>query len=281
MRLRKTGILTGCLFLFLGSGTVQAQLPAEAEGLERSRLVTRATMYGIGVTNVFDTYLSPQEYTGIDFRISRESMRMTKWADGKLSLQSFFQADLGYTHNKADNNNTFSALANWNYGLHYNFPITSNFKLLAGGLADLNGGFVYNLRNTNNPASARAYINLDASGMAIWDLRIKNYPLTLRYQINLPLMGVMFSPHYGQSYYEIFSLGNSSGVVKFTSLHNQPSLRQMLTVDFRVGRGKMRLGYIWDAQQSHVNDIKTHTYSHVFMVGFVKELYLLRNKTKK
>ena len=105
-------------------------------------------------------------------------------------MQSFFQADLGYTRNKADNNNTFSALANWNYGLHYNFPITGNFKLLAGGLADLNGGFVYNLRNTNNPASARAYINLDASGMAIWDLRIKNYPLTLRYQVNLPLMGV-------------------------------------------------------------------------------------------
>ena len=95
---------------------------------------------------------------------------MTRWMDGKLSLQSFFQADLGYTHNKVDNNNTFSALANWNYGLHYNFPVTSNFKLLAGGLADLNGGFVYNLRNTNNPASARAYINLDASGMAIWDL---------------------------------------------------------------------------------------------------------------
>ena len=152
---------------------MQAQLPATAEGLEQSRLVTRATMYGVGLTNVFDTYLSPQEYTGIDFRVSRESMRMTRWMDGRLSLQSFFQADLGYTRNKADNNNTFSALANWNYGLHYNFPITGNFKLLAGGLADLNGGFVYNLRNTNNPASARAYINLDVSGMAIWNLRIK------------------------------------------------------------------------------------------------------------
>lgn len=270
-----------CLVLLLCGRTMQAQLPAEAEGMEKSRLVTRATMYGVGFTNVFDTYLSPQEYTGIDFRVSRESMRMTKWMDGRLSLQSFFQADLGYTHNKVDNNNTFSALANWNYGLHYNFPITDNFKLLAGGLADLNGGFVYNLRNTNNPASARAYINLDASGMAIWNLRIKNYPLTLRYQVNLPLMGVMFSPHYGQSYYEIFSLGNGSGVVKFTSLHNQPSLRQMLTADFPVGRAKMRFAYVWDAQQSKVNDIKTHTYSHVFMVGFVKELYLLKNKKKR
>ena len=99
-------------------------------------------MYGVGLTNVFDTYLSPQEYTGIDFRVSRESMRMTGWIDSGSPCQSFFQADLGYTRNKADNNNTFSALANWNYGLHYNFPITDNFKLLAGGLADLNGGFV-------------------------------------------------------------------------------------------------------------------------------------------
>ena len=69
--------------------------------------------------------------------------------------------------------------------------------------------------------------------------------------------------------------------MKFTSLHNQPSLRQMLTADFPVRRAKMRFAYIWDAQQSHVNDIKTHTYSHVFMVGFVKELYLLKNKRKK
>lgn len=274
----KTGLVAG--FLLFGTGKALAQLPAEAEGLERTRIVTRATLYGVGVTNTFDTYLSPQEYTGAEFRVSRESMRMTRWAGGRLSLQSFFQTHAAYTHNRVDNNNQFSALANWNYGLHYHFPLTANFKLLAGGLADCNGGFVYNLRNTNNPASARAYINLDASGMAIWNLRIKNYPLTLRYQINLPLMGVLFSPHYGQSYYEIFSLGNKSGVVRFTSLHNQPSLRQMLTADFPVGRTKMRFAYSWDAQQYEVNDIRTHNYSHVFMVGFVKELYLLRNKKK-
>lgn len=247
----------------------------------RNRFITRATLYGAGLTNVFDTYLSPQEYTGVDFRISRESIRMTNWMNGRISLQSFFQADLGYTHNKVNNNNAFSGLANWNYGLHYHFPITSNFKLLAGGLADINGGFVYNLRNGNNPAQARAYINLDASGMAIWNLRIKSCPLTLRYQINLPLIGVMFMPNYGQSYYEIFTLGHWNGVINFTSLHNQPSLRQMLTVDFPVGKAKMRLAYVWDAQQAKVNEIKTHTYSHVFMVGFVKEIYLLRNKKKR
>lgn len=284
MRIYKIGVVAAGLLLTCGSVKAQSDVEARAlqelraDSLAKTRFVTRSTMYGVGYTNVYDTYLSPQEYKGIDFRISRESMRMTKWMGGNVSLQSFFQADLGYTHNKVDNNNTFSGLANWNYGLHYNFRITPNFKLLAGGLIDLNGGFVYNLRNGNNPAQARAYLNLDASGMAIWDLRIKNYPISLRYQLNLPLAGVMFSPNYGQSYYEIFTLGNWGGVINFTSLHNQPSLRQMLTVDFPVGRAKMRLAYLWDAQQSKVNDIRTHTYSHVFMVGFVKELFLIRGR---
>ena len=265
--------LTGCILFALCT-----RLQAQIDSLQTHRYVTRATMYGVGFTNVFDTYLSPQEYKGIDFRISRETIRMTKLFDGNVSVQNFFQADIGYTHNRADNNNTFSGLVNWNYGLHYQFRLTENFKLLAGGLIDANGGFVYNLRNTNNPASARAYVNLDASGMAIWHLKIKRYPMVLRYQVNLPVMGVMFSPHYGRSYYEIFSLGNSSGVIKFTSLHNQPSLRQMLSVDLPIGYTKMRFSYLADLQQSNVNNIKTHTYSHVFMVGFVKDLYRIRNK---
>ena len=282
MKLYKTVLLCS---LLLGAPALKAQetennvaQQLRADSASRNRIITRATMYGVGFTNVFDTYLSPQEYKGIDFRISRESMRMTRLMGGNVSLQTFFQADLGYTHNKVDNNNTFSGLANWNYGLHYNFPITSNFKLLAGGVGDFNGGFVYNLRNTNNPASARAYVNLDASGMAIWHLKIKRYPMVLRYQVNLPVMGVLFSPHYGQSYYEIFSLGNAGGVIKFTSLHNQPSLRQMLSIDLPIGYTKMRFSYLADLQQYKVNNIKTHTYSHVFMVGFVKDLYRIRNK---
>ncbi|EGF52055.1 DUF3316 domain-containing protein [Bacteroides fluxus] len=286
MKIYRICIIIGCLISLGGKTFAQdvediAVQELRTDSATRNRFITRATLYGAGLTNVFDTYLSPQEYTGVDFRISRESIRMTNWMNGRISLQSFFQANLGYTHNKVDNNNAFSGLANWNYGLHYHFPITSNFKLLAGGLADINGGFVYNLRNGNNPAQARAYINLDASGMAIWNLRIKSCPLTLRYQINLPLIGVMFMPNYGQSYYEIFTLGHWNGVINFTSLHNQPSLRQMLTVDFPVGKAKMRLAYVWDAQQAKVNEIKTHTYSHVFMVGFVKEIYLLRNKKKR
>lgn len=278
MKLKTTlllALLAACTLPSRGQGV------EKADSLHANRYMTRATLYGVGWTNVFDTYLSPQEYKGVEFRVSRETMRMTKLGDGNVSVQNFFQANLAYTHNRVDNNNTFAGMVNWNYGLHYQFRITENFKLLAGGLADVNGGFVYNLRNTNNPASARAYVNLDASGMAIWHTRIKKCPLVFRYQVNLPVAGVMFSPHYGQSYYEIFTLGHSSGVVQFTSLHNQPSVRQMVSVDFPIRYTKLRLSYVCDLQQSEVNGIKTHTYSNVFMVGFVKDLFLIRNKGGK
>lgn len=105
MKLYKIGVIVGCLLL--AGGSIKAQSVEDkalqelrADSSARTRFITRATMYGVGFTNVFDTYLSPQEYKGVDFRISRESMRMTKWMNGNVSLQSFFQADLGYTHNR-------------------------------------------------------------------------------------------------------------------------------------------------------------------------------------
>lgn len=266
------------LLLIVLSGKISAQ---GLDSLQYQRFITRATSYGIGYTNVYDTYLSPQEYKGVEFRVARESMRMTKLFDGNVSTQSFFQAYVSYAENKTETNNAFAGLVNWNYGLHYQFRINENLKLLAGGLADMNLGFVYNLRNSNNPASAKAYVNLAASGMIIYNFRIKRYPMTLRYQANLPVMGVMFSPDGQQSYLEIFTYGNRDNIIKFTSLYNQPAVRQMLSLDFPVRYSKLRFSYLCDIQQTDVNGLQTHTYSHIFMIGLVKSLYSIRSKSPK
>lgn len=251
------------------------------EDVDAPKIINRAVSYGVGYSNIFDTYLSPQEYKGIDFRIARETNRMTRLWDGNVSLHNFLQADISYTHNHVDNNNSFSGLLNWNIGLHYQFRISPNFKILAGALIDANIGFIYNLRNGNNPANAKLYLNLAPSGMAIWKTKIKSLPITLRYQVNIPIMGVMFSPHYGQSYYEMFFVGNDKGLLKFTSLHNQPSIRQFISMDIPINRVKLRLSYIMDIQQAKLNNIKSHNYGHVFMVGFVTDLIKIRPKTTK
>ena len=257
-----------------------AQNESLCDTLQSNRFVMRSTLYGIGYTNILDTYLSPAEYKGMEARIVHERMRMTRMMKGRVSTQSLLQANIAYTENNSDTGNELSGLVNWSYGWHYHFQINDHLKILAGGLGELNGGFIYNTRNSNNPAQAKAYINLSASGMAIYKFRIKNQPFTARYQINVPFVGLMFSPEYQQSYYEIFTLGNHSGIIQFTSLHNQPSMRQLLTLDIPISTATLRIGYVGDMQQSRVNHIKCHTYSHAFMFGFVKNFYLIQQKDK-
>ena len=215
----------------------------------------RSVMIGAGHNNTFETYLSPLEYKGPEVRFAYETMRMTRLMDGNVSAQNLLQLHASYTENISQTNHTYGGLVNWSYALHYQFRPAKGLKILFGPMLDLNAGVVYNRRNSNNPAQAKAYGGLGASGMLIWKFRIKNYPMTLRYQANLPLLGAMFSPEFGESYYEIFSLGNGGNTV-------------------------MRVGYVCDLQQAKVNNLKSHTYSHDFMIGVVRNLYLMRGKNR-
>lgn len=268
------------IMLLIALGTFLS-VGAQEDSLRATRYVMRSTLFGIGHSNVFETYLSPLEYTGTEVRFLHESMRMTRLLEGKVSGQSLIQVNASYNKNISQTAEMYAGLVNWSYALHYQFRMNDDkLKILVGPMLDLNGGVVYNRRNSNNPAQAKAYGGLGASGMLIYKFRIARYPLTVRYQANLPLLGVMFSPEYGESYYEIFSLGNGGRNVVFTSLHNNPSLRQMVTLDFPIRNVTMRVGYVCDIQQSKVNNLKSHAYSHNFMIGFVRNLYLLRGKNR-
>ncbi len=242
---------------------------------QKDSIITRSTLYGIGRTNILDTYLSPMEYTGAELRILRENRRGTKYMEGNVYRQSLFQANVSMLENKAGTGSEFSFLVNWNLAYHYRFQMNESLQLFAGPNLDLNGGMVYNLRNSNNPVNAKAYANLGASGMAIYQFRIKEHPFILRYQLNVPLLGLMFSPEYGQPYYEMSIAKDFGKNICFTSLHNQPSFRQFLTLDFPIKQTNLRIGYVCDIQQAKVNDLKSHTWSHAFMIGFVKHFYLV------
>ena len=235
----------------------------------------RSTLYGIGHTNLLDTYLSPMEYTGPELRILRENIRNTKYMDSKVYRQSLFQANVSLTENKAGTGSEFAFLANWNLAYHYSFYKSGKWQLQAGPNLDLNGGMIYNMRNSNNPVNAKAYANLGASGMAIYHFKIKEHPFMLRYQLNVPLLGVMFSPEYGQPYYEMSIAKDFGKNIRFTSLHNQPSVRQFITLDFPIRKSTLRVGYVCDIQQAKVNHLKSHMWSHSFLIGFVKHFQII------
>ena len=247
---------------------------------QKDSIIARSTLYGIGSTNLLDTYLSPMEYTGAELRFLRENRRQSKWMDGKTYRQSIFQANVSMIENKTGTGSEFSFLANWNLAYHYRFLRNNQWELLVGPNLDLNGGMIYNFRNSNNPVNVKAYANLGASGMAIYRFHIKEYPFTLRYQLNIPLFGIMFSPEYGQPYYEMSLSKDFGNNICFTSLHNQPSFRQFLTLDIPIKQTNLRIGYVCDIQQAKVNHLKSHAWSHTFMLGFVKYFQSVNQSNK-
>ena len=247
---------------------------------QKDSIIARSTLYGIGSTNLLDTYLSPMEYTGAELRFLRENRRQSKWMDGKTYRQSIFQANVSMMENKTGTGSEFSFLANWNLAYHYRFLRNNQWELLVGPNLDLNGGMIYNFRNSNNPVNVKAYANLGASGMAIYRFHIKEYPFTLRYQLNIPLFGIMFSPEYGQPYYEMSLSKDFGNNICFTSLHNQPSFRQFLTLDIPIKQTNLRIGYVCDIQQAKVNHLKSHAWSHTFMLGFVKYFQSVNQSNK-
>lgn len=249
---------------------------AQTDTLPDNRIIDKCHLFGIGATNVLDTYLSPENYTGLEIRALSETTRYTKLAKGRISFMTMSMGNISFLDYRNGNGSEIAGLYSYDLGWHYNWTLCDGrLRLQAGGLMDFNIGFIYNTRNSNNPAQAKLYLNLTPSFLATYKLRLWNRPFSVRYMLNVPIAGIMFSPNYGQSYYEIFSEGNYDHNAVATYLGNAPSLRQMLTLDFNIGRSTFRVGYMNDIQQSRVNNLKSHTWSHLLMVGFVKHFKVI------
>lgn len=249
-----------------------AQAP---DTIPSAKMITNAQMLGVGGVNILDTYLSPEKYTGVEVRYISHTIRRREGA--KWSRMLVHQGSFAYADNRSGNGNEISGMYTFTYGVHYNWDLMGGrLNIMAGGQADLDLGFLYNTRNGNNPAQARLSLNISPSAAAAYRFKLGNVPLKARYEVSAPLFGVMFSPNYGQSYYEIFSRGDYDHNVVPTTIAATPSLRQMLTVDFTLGKTTLRVGYLGDFRQAKVNNLKYHAYSNMFLIGFVRTFKLTR-----
>ena len=234
MRILQNSILCA-LLLALATAPAQAQdatakLDSMADG---SKIVTNAMMAGIGSTEILDTYLSPEKYSGTELRFLSHTTRERKGR--RWSRQIVWQGHLSFTDNRANEGSGLGGILNFGYGVHRNWAFMGGkLNVKAGGLIDANLGFLYNTRNGNNPAQAKADVSLMPSVAAAYRFRLWDKSFMVRYEAAVPLVGLMFSPNYGQSYYEIFSQGNYDHNIIPTTIVSTPSLRHMLTLDFSL-----------------------------------------------
>lgn len=229
--------------------------------------VNQSTMFGIGKAFLNDSYLSPLRYSGISMSLMHDRIKGTPYANGNLLLQQQFLIQVAITKNPTASASEYYGDLDYKLTGLYPLFVRSNLRVYGGGGWEASLGGIYNVRNSNNPGSLKVSTNLNLSAMALYNWKI----FTFRWQLTTPFAGMFFSPEYGHSYYEIFTLGNNKGTIHFGSFHNQQALRNYFSLDVPVRNITLRAAYLGDYYNTHVNELTTRIISHQFMIGLAVE----------
>lgn len=247
---------------------VLSQLPCLVSA-QNDSLATHAYMFAAGSSNILDTYLSAEKYKGSQVRYLTTHNRPTRWDNLRQTILREGQLDV--VSNRADNNDELGGMFRFQYHLRRHWNLHNGVAIEAGGALGAELGFLYNTRNSNNPAQAYASLQLMPSFAASRWQHVFRWPVRFSYEASAPLFGLMFSPNYGQSYYEIFSRANYDHNLVPTTLAATPSMRHMLTADIPLSRRHparmLRLGYLGDYQQAKLNNLKRHQFAHMLVIG--------------
>lgn len=266
MKNSRTALLT-----FLLAMTTPSTLLAQSAG----KVVTRSTMVGIGTTRVLDTYLSAEHFSGTGLSVLATVER--ERPDRHWSTLMEHEGNLSATKDRAGSQQELEGAYNFYWGRLRGWHLMDDrLTLRAGAMVNASLGFLYNTSNSNNPAQARAHLNVMPTGVASYRFTLWKRQMTARYELSVPLCGITFSPNYGQAYYEIFSLGNYDHNVVPTTFVAAPEWRHMLTLDAQLSRTlTLRLGYLGNMQQQKVNSLRQHVYTHRVLVGVTKRFSII------
>lgn len=242
------------------------------------RIVVKSSQLGVTLLNNLDTYLSNDNHKGLGLNYSHEAFRDACTGNYHWKYQKLLNITAGYAIQGS--NLQYAALISYNWSGYHPCKVAQGLTLLAGAQIQLEGGALYNPAGGNNPAAAKLRTALAASGMAIYHFPVLHSEWIARYQIDIPLMGAMFAPEFGQSYYEIFGLGHAKNIVAFTHPGNNPSWRHMLSLDIPIKATTLRLSYIADLYQSRINDINCHIYRNAFAIGFARTIFKVKKSNR-
>lgn len=234
------------------------------------KVITRSNMLGLGTSHVLDTYLSEEHFSGFGLSFLNSIERQRHHSRWTTLIEH--EANLSFVKDRAKSKEELEGAYNFYWGRLYRWTVLNQrLRLQAGAMANASLGFIYNTANSNNPIQARVHINIMPTAAATYHFQLFHKTMALRYELNLPLVGVMFSPNYGQSYYEIFSRGNYDHNIVPTTFISAPEWRHMLTLDAQLSRKvTLRIGYLGNMQQAKVNNLRQHIYTHRLLIGLTK-----------
>lgn len=249
---------------------------AHGQVADSLRTVERQWLFGVGASNILDTYLSPLEYTGLGLSLIHCTERQARFCKPHVSVVAQYSAFVSRTTSPTRDAHYWDGSVRAVGGLLRQWHPSARWRLALGGMADAAAGTTYNTRNGNNPAQARFEASLDAHALAEYAFPLWKRTARLRLEATAPLIGVAFSPRFGQSYYEIVSLQQHDRNALFTHFVNAPSARLGATIELPLLGARLTLGYMADIRQSRFHHIKHHAWQNHFVVGYTRNLHICR-----
>ena len=241
------------------------------------KAIERRNMLIAGTANSLDTYLSPLTYRGTELRFTSQTVHNRPGRNWTYSLTHGLRLarETMRTNDGVRLEGGYDLSCSWQRKIvNRTVGYWGRLMVTAGAGVDATVGFRYNAQNSNNPAQAEAAVCFTPAMAADWRFFLvspksgRRHTLGLRYEAAVPLVGMMFSPAFGQSYYEIFSRGNYDHNLCTIWVGNAPSLRQRLLFNFKLLKRHFFIGYEGDYRQARVNDIKYHRYTNAAVLGW-------------
>lgn len=268
--MRKMYAIIVVLLCIAGNGSAQEFFFSDSpDTIVKQRRSEVATQIAVGVGNVLDTYLSPEKYNGAEGRFVSQVLRDSR--KRKMTYLLTHEAALGCANNRSATASCYTGHYSFCYAAMYRWALMNDRVMLRAGLmGEVNVGFAYNTRNSaNNPAQGYASLGIGPQIMAQYRFTLWRKPMRVTYETRMPWLGMMFSPNYGQSYYELFVRGNYDNNVVFTSLATF-QMRQQLSLDVMLAkRLALRVAYLNDIRQAQPNGLKQHHWYNAGVVGVV------------
>jgi len=237
------------------------------------RSIYESTLLGVGSSDIYDSYLSPLKYSGINISFLSEKLKMAFISNEHIVEQYLTDVEYINTRNKAGYASQQAGRLSSSYGLFYKFekmPI-SHCRLMLGIQSYGLLGFIYNSRNSNNPFSGKMHVGLSASSIMTYSIDLGKNQICFRGQFGVPFVGALFSPDFGQSYYEI-SIGDSSPLFYLSSFSNYLQLRTLLSVELFLGNASIRMSYLNSFYQTWINNINCQIGSNTFFLGLSRNI---------
>ena len=259
------------LLIFISG--VSLQLFSKDDGTHATKNLTQSIpMLGYSFVSQSDAYLSPLEYTGFNVHYQNE-WHLPYFANMEQMTQLVkFKLNAGRSINSAFSNLMYHATADVAWGAHYHYVLLPDFNWLVGGTCNLAVTGKYVGRNVNNPGSVDCSMNLNFSTGLQYNFRLFKQQFRVRYMMQTPLLGCMFVPELGASYYEMFDLFHLKNAFHFSSIHNMNAINENLFLDMRFKRSSWRIGVDRSFASWSANQLRFKRHELVFLLGTVLDV---------